>query len=81
MPKASPKPLVRPGTDFPHGIGGPATDALRLQGYTRLKQLVKVSEADLLKLHGVGPKAVSVLRAALAERGLAFAPDKGKRAK
>ena len=81
MPTASPKPLVRPGTDFPHGIGGPATDALRLQGYTRLKQLVKVSEADLLKLHGVGPKAISVLRAALAERGLAFAPGKGKGAK
>jgi hypothetical protein len=81
MPKDASKPRVRPGTDFPHGIGGPATDALRLAGYTRLKQLAKVSEADLLKLHGVGPKAISVLRAALAERGLAFAAAKGKRAK
>ncbi len=76
MPKASPKPVVQPGTEFPHGIGRAATNALTLAGYTRLKQLTKVSAADLLKLHGVGPKAIVVLREALAERGLAFAGEK-----
>lgn len=81
MPKHAPEPQAQPGTDFPHGMGRPATDALRLAGYTRLKQLQKVSAAELLKLHGVGPKAISVLRAALAERGLAFAGEPGQPAK
>ena len=31
-----------------------------------------MSKADLLKLHGMGPKAIELLRQALAERGLSF---------
>lgn len=54
-------------------IGNPARSALAEEGITRLGQLTKVSEKDLLKLHGVGPKAVRLLRAALATRGLSFA--------
>jgi hypothetical protein len=42
-------------------------------GYTRLAQLTAVSEAELLPLHGVGPKATRLLREALAAQGLAFA--------
>ncbi len=42
-------------------------------GYTRLDQLTKVSEAELLKLHGMGPKALGVLRDALAATGRSFA--------
>nr|WP_260408155.1 DNA-binding protein [Planomonospora venezuelensis] len=41
-------------------------------GYTRLEQLTGVTEAELLALHGVGPKAVRILRDTLAERGLSF---------
>ncbi len=59
--------------DLPSSIGRPATGALAAAGYTRLDQLVRATEADILKLHGVGPKAVGVLRDALAARGLAFA--------
>ena len=62
--------------DFPRGIGRPATQALTLVGYTRLEQLTNVSEAELLKLHGVGPKAVRVLRETLAAKGLSFAEGK-----
>ena len=58
---------------FPHGIGKPAHRALEGAGYSSLEQLTKVSEKELLKLHGVGPKAVRILRETLAERGLAFA--------
>jgi hypothetical protein len=29
-------------------------------------------EPDLLKLHGMGPKAVRILRETLADRGLSF---------
>jgi hypothetical protein len=57
-------------SDLPRGIGRPATGALHAAGYERLEQLDGVPAADLLALHGVGPKAVRVLRAALAERGL-----------
>jgi predicted flap endonuclease-1-like 5' DNA nuclease len=62
---------------LPQGIGRPATRALEAAGYTSLEQLAQVNERDLLKLHGVGPKAVRVLREALAERGLTFA-DAGR---
>lgn len=60
---------------FPAGIGKPASRALEAAGYTSLEQLTQVSEKELLKLHGMGPKALRVLREALAERGLTFADD------
>jgi hypothetical protein len=53
----------------------PAARALAEAGYWRLEQLTTVSAAELLRLHGVGPKAIRILRAALAERGLAFAGE------
>lgn len=56
-------------------IGAPATRALTLADYTRLSQLSVVSAADLLKLHGVGPKAIRILREALAQKGLKFKED------
>lgn len=80
MSKASPNtPPARPAADFPRGIGNPATNALVAAGYTRLAQLTKVSEAEILALHGVGPKAIRVLREVLAERGLSFAPAPSKK--
>lgn len=56
-------------------IGAPATRALTDAGYTRLSQLSDVSAADLLKLHGVGTKAIQILREALAQKGLKFKGD------
>lgn len=63
---------TQPTGDLPHAIGNPARRALDGVGITRLDQLAAWSEAELLKLHGVGPKAIAVLREALAARGLAF---------
>lgn len=60
-------------TDFPRQIGNPATQALKAAGYSRLEQLAKVTEAELLKLHGVGPKAVRILRETLEAKGMSFA--------
>ena len=57
--------------DFPK-IGAPATRALEAAGYSRLSQLTKVSEAELGQLHGMGPKAISILRETLKEKGLSF---------
>ncbi len=59
--------------DFPKSIGRPATNALLAAGYTRLEQLTRVRAVDILKLHGVGPKAIRILSATLAEKGLSFA--------
>ena len=61
-------------SDLPK-IGAPATRALALAGYTQLAQLTQVSAAELLKLHGVGPKAIRILRETLAAKGLAFADE------
>lgn len=61
-----------PETDFPRGIGAPATRALVAAGHTRLAQLADVPAAELAALHGVGPKALRVLGEALAERGLSL---------
>jgi hypothetical protein len=67
-----------PEGGLPLGLGQLAYRALRAARYTRLEQFTRVSEADLLKLHGVGPKAIRVIRSALQARGLSFtAPDKG----
>lgn len=59
---------------LPKGLGKPAERALAAAGYRRLEQFTQVSERDLLILHGVGPKAIGILRQALAEQGLAFKP-------
>lgn len=65
-------------SDLPK-IGAPATRALQNIGITELGQLTKVTEAELLQLHGFGPRALEILREALRERKLSFAgSSKGK---
>ena len=61
---------------LPTGLGKPAERALAGAGYVRLEQFTRVSEAELLALHGVGPKALERLRQALEARGLSFADGK-----
>src|SRR5215207_3812595 len=58
-------------TGFPK-LPAPARRALSGAGYTHLDQLAQVSESELTQLHGMGPRAIAALRAALAERGLSF---------
>jgi hypothetical protein len=53
-------------------LPAPARRALLGAGYTRLEQLTEVSESEVMRLHGMGPKAMQVLRNALQERGLTF---------
>ena len=67
------KELYQPDTDFPYSIGRPAGGALKHAGYFKLKQLTKLTEVELLKMHGVGPKAVGILRELLKARGMSFA--------
>ena len=64
-------------TDGLAGLSKPAQRALAAAGYVRLEQLTTVSEAELLKLHGMGPKALGLLRSVLQARGLSFADERG----
>lgn len=59
-------------SDLP-AIGAPATRALAGQGITTLAQVTQRTEAELLDLHGVGPKAIRILREALTATGQDFA--------
>ena len=63
-----------PRDDLPKGVSNPARRALASAGITRLEQVAGRSEAELLALHGFGPKAIRVLREALSERGLSMKP-------
>lgn len=65
--------------DLPAKLASPARRALAGAGYLRLEQLTTVSEGELKRLHGMGPKALTQLREALAEHGLTFAPEDNKR--
>jgi hypothetical protein len=53
-------------------IGAPAQRALQSVGITKLAQLTKISEAELLQLHGMGPNALAKLREALKAQKLSF---------
>lgn len=66
-------PQEQPETNLPAGLASPARRALAAAGYRRLEQLAGVSEAQLLQLHGMGPKAIEQLRRALAAEGMSFA--------
>ena len=60
-------------TEFTPRIGKVAQRELALNGYTRYEQLTTVTAAELLRVHGVGPKAIHILEAGLGARGLSFA--------
>lgn len=64
--------------DLPMSIGRPATRALVGAGITTLTGVAATSEAQLLALHGVGPRAIRILGEALRERGLWFAESPGR---
>lgn len=55
------------------GIAQPARNALAAAGFSRLEDLDGVSEAELKKLHGMGPKVLRVLKEELASRGMGLA--------
>jgi hypothetical protein len=57
---------------LPPGLAQPALRAFATAGYARLDQFTKIREAELARLHGIGPKAIEIIRAALHKRGQAF---------
>ena len=59
---------------FPAGLAQPALRALARAGYSTLDQVAGVSESELASHHGMGPKAVGLIKAALRARGLILQP-------
>jgi DNA-directed RNA polymerase alpha subunit len=68
---------LRENNDLPPELAKPAQRALTRAGYSRLEQFTKLSEEEVLQLHGMGPKALEQIRRALAARGLSFADGSG----
>ena len=60
---------------FPPGVSGPALRALSSAGIRSLADLARWTESDLAALHGMGPKALGALRAALEASGRSFRRD------
>ncbi|HYX35627.1 MAG TPA: DUF1801 domain-containing protein [Oligoflexus sp.] len=61
------------GSDaFLESLSKPAIRALKAAGITSLKKLSRYSEKEILALHGIGPAAIPILRAALKKDGLLF---------
>jgi hypothetical protein len=61
-----------PASDLPK-LAAPAQRALTGAGVTCLLHLAKMTEADVIALHGMGPNAMKTLKAAMNAKGLAFA--------
>lgn len=73
--RRSPKADLPPAAGLLPNLASPARRALAQAGITQLEQLAAMHEADILRLHGMGPKAVDQLRSALAAKGLSFAKE------
>ena len=69
----------KPETGFLALLSAPARAALEQEGIATLTDLSKYSEREILKLHGVGPKSLPVLRQSLHTSGLGFAEPAKKR--
>jgi hypothetical protein len=69
----------KPESGFLALLSGPARGALEHAGISTLTKLSQYSEREILKIHGIGPKSLPVLRQSLQEAGLTFAEPEKKR--
>lgn len=60
-------------SDLPQDLGRPATSALQQAGIATLTELATHTEAEIAALHGIGPKAIRRLTAALTDQKLTWA--------
>lgn len=63
----------QPEAEFPKGVSKPAQRALASVGVTRVDQLTRFTEAELMELHGMGPKALGILKDTLRAKGKSLA--------
>lgn len=62
----------KPEEGFLSKLAAPARRALETKRITRLQQLSRYSELEILNLHGMGRTSLPKLRSALEEKGLSF---------
>lgn len=63
---------VKAKSDFPANLSGPALRALINNKITKMKDLSKYSEKDLLGFHGFGPKGIQILKPAMKKMKIFF---------
>ena len=68
-------------TPLPTAIGRPAIRALEAVNITNLQDLSRLTEKELVKLHGVGPKAIGILKQCLDENKMCLLAPKGMKPK
>ena len=56
------------------GLAAPARRALVNAKLLKLKDLKKITESDLKKLHGMGPTAIKILKSAMKKSKISFKP-------
>ncbi len=61
-----------PAEEFLAALAAPARRALKNKGIQSLQQVAALSEAEILKLHGMGPGSLPKLNKALQASGLSF---------
>jgi DNA-directed RNA polymerase alpha subunit len=59
-------------SDFPKRLAAPARRALHAANIRNLAELANKSEADIVRLHGIGPNAIKQLKVALKAKGMSF---------
>ncbi|WP_054028795.1 RNA polymerase alpha subunit C-terminal domain-containing protein [Bacillus sp. FJAT-28004] len=62
----------KPKRGFLSKLSSPARNALVHEGIDTLKGLSKYTEKDILKIHGIGPASLPIMRTLLEEEGLSF---------
>ncbi len=62
----------KPKDGFLALLVNPARRALENEGITSLKKLASYTEKDILKLHGMGPSSLPILRKVLEDQHLSF---------
>lgn len=64
--------------EYPHAMGSVAPRELKVHHINSPKEAANYTEKELLAIHGVGPKAVRILKELLAEHGLALKTEVSK---
>jgi len=73
---------MKPDSGFLSLLSNPARKALEHHGITTLQKLSAFTEREILRLHGMGPRSMPMLRDALHAKGLTFKPaDKTQKKK
>ncbi|WP_396334496.1 RNA polymerase alpha subunit C-terminal domain-containing protein [Alkalihalobacillus sp. MEB130] len=62
----------KPSSGFLSKLSSPARNALVHEGIDTLQELSKYTEKEILKIHGIGPASLPIMRTLLEEEGLVF---------